>query len=155
VGRATKELCNAAGSLALFKLGDAARAKELYERALAIEEAVYGAYHVEVANTLTNLGLVQLRTPPPTVAPGHRRANLDGTALGELRTDLGDTARAKELLERALSIQEAAYGADHVNVAHTLGNLGKAYADLGDAARAKEVRERAKAIKSRSRNTHA
>ena len=56
-------------------------------------------------------------------------------------------ARAKELLERALAIEEAAYGEDHVNVALTLGNLGLAYADLGDVARAKELYERALAIK--------
>ena len=54
-----------------------------------------------------------------------------------------------------LADQEAAYGADHVNVTRTLSNLGTAYRKLGDVARAKELRERAKAIKGRSRNTHA
>ena len=68
------------------------------------------------------------------------------TNLGSAHADLGDAARAKELHERALAIQEAAYGADHVNVAPTLGNLGIAYQELGDAARAKELYERALAI---------
>ena len=36
---------------AYSSLGDAARAKELYKRALAIQEVVYGADHVNVART--------------------------------------------------------------------------------------------------------
>jgi tetratricopeptide (TPR) repeat protein len=77
------------------------------------------------------------------------------TNLGTAYRSLGDAARAKELLERSLAIQEAAYGADHVEVAATLVCLGNAYSSLGDAARAKELYERALAIKGRSRNTHA
>jgi hypothetical protein len=74
------------------------------ERALAIQEAHYGADHVEVAATLGNLG----------------------NAYGAL----GDAAKQKALLERALVIQEADYGADHVKVAVTKFNLGKATGSL-------------------------
>ena len=49
----------------------------------------------------------------------------------------------KELLERALSIQEREYGPEHVEVAATLGNLGNAFGDLGDYQKAKELLERA------------
>ena len=101
-------------------LGDAAKKKELLERALAIEEAAYGPDHPEVAITLTNLG----------------------NAYG----DLGDAAKQKELLERALAIKEAAYGPDHTAVAITLTNLGNAYGELGDPAKQKELLERALAI---------
>ena len=47
--------------------------------------------------------------------------------------DLGDAARAKELYERALAIQEAAYGADHVEAATTLNNLGAAYHSMDES----------------------
>ena len=36
---------------------------------------------------------------------------------------VGDYVKKKELLERALSIQEREYGPEHVDVATTLGNL--------------------------------
>ena len=62
--------------------------------------------------------------------------------LSRAYSALGDAARAKELLERALAIREAAYGPVHVTVACTLGNLVAACLDLGDAARAKELLER-------------
>ena len=38
--------------------------------------------------------------------------------------------------ERALAIEERAYGRDHTEVAITLGNLGNAYGSLGDYAKA-------------------
>ena len=60
-------------------LGDTVRAKELYERALAIWQAAYGADHVNVAITLNN--------------------------LGNAYADLGDAARTKELRERAKAIR--------------------------------------------------
>ena len=109
----------AAAAAAKRQRGADPRAKELLEleRALPIQEAAYGADHVNVASTLVNLGMAYRK--------------------------LGDAARAKELYERALTIKEAAYGADHVNVASTLGNLGSAYYSLGDAARAKALFERA------------
>ena len=51
------------------------------------------------------------------------------------------------MLERALAIQERAYGRDHPNVAFTLNNLGLAYRVLGDNAKARDMLERALAIK--------
>ena len=48
--------------------------------------------------------------------------------------DLGEAAKQRDLLERALKIDEAYFGEDHKEVAITLTNLGNAYGDLGDAA---------------------
>ena len=45
-----------------------------------------------------------------------------------------DLPRAKELLWRALRINEASYGPDHPEVARTLGNLGNVAQDQGDLA---------------------
>ena len=50
------------------------------------------------------------------------------------------------MLERALAINEAAYGPEHTEVAITLTNLGNAYGALGDR-KTKELLERALAIK--------
>jgi tetratricopeptide (TPR) repeat protein len=72
----------------LRDLGDLARAS--FERALAIEEAVYGPDHLEVATGVNNLGLV-------------------------LR-DLGDLAGARESYERALRILEEFLPPDHPHI---------------------------------------
>ena len=62
---------------------------------------------------------------------------------------MGDTARKKALLERALAIEERHYGPEHPQVATTLANLGNAYGALGDTARKKALLERALAIQER------
>ena len=51
---------------------------------------------------------------------------------------MGDYAKARDMLERALAIFERAYGRDHTEVAITLGSLGLAYGALGDHAKKRE-----------------
>ena len=55
----------------------------------------------------------------------------------------------KELLERALRIEEKEYGPSHREVAKTLANLGNAHGALGDAVKQKELLERALRIKEK------
>ena len=62
--------------------------------------------------------------------------------LGTAHGKLGDIRSAKELLERALAIQEREYGPEHREVAITLTNLGNAYGSLGDAQKQKELLHR-------------
>jgi tetratricopeptide (TPR) repeat protein len=62
---------------------------------------------------------------------------------------LGDAQKSRELLERALTIDERHYGPDHPEVAPTLTNLGSAYGSLGDAQKSRELLERALTIKER------
>ena len=50
------------------------------------------------------------------------------------------------MLERAIAIQERAYGRDHEQVAYPLANLGVLCQALGDQAKARELLERALAI---------
>jgi Tfp pilus assembly protein PilF len=78
----------------LAEPGEPGKARELLERALAIEEHAYGPDHPEVAITLHNLGIVWRQ--------------------------LGEPGKARELYERALPIEERAYGPDHPEVAITL-----------------------------------
>src|SRR5262245_27013607 len=52
-------------------------------------------------------------------------------------------AGARRLHERALRIEEAAYGPDHPQVAMTLGNLGSVVQNQGDLAKVRQLQERA------------
>ncbi len=105
----------------LRDLGDLDGAKENYQRALEIGEAVYGKDHPTAAGHINNLGNV-------------------------LR-DLGDLEGAKEHFERALAIAEEVYGKDHPDVATVVGNLGVVLLILGDLEGAKEHFERALTIR--------
>ena len=60
--------------------------------------------------------------------------------------DLGDPRGARPLLERALAIDEAAYGPDHPDVATDLSNLAHILQALGDLEGARPLQERALAI---------
>jgi tetratricopeptide (TPR) repeat protein len=54
---------------------------------------------------------------------------------------------ARPLLERALAIDEAAYGPGHPSVADDLNNLAATLRDLGEPVQAQALEERAAAIK--------
>ncbi|MBL7498152.1 tetratricopeptide repeat protein [Frankia sp. CNm7] len=100
--------------------GQAGEALPLFQRALAIDEAVYGPDHPEVTAGLSNLA-------------------------GALR-DLGRAGEALPLVRRALAIDEAVYGPDHPEVASHLNNLAVALRTLGRAGEALPLAQRALAI---------
>ena len=60
--------------------------------------------------------------------------------------DLGQPGQARPLQERALAIDEAAYGPDHPDVAPDLNNLALILRDLGQPEQARPLQERALAI---------
>ena len=70
--------------------------------------------------------------------------------LGNAYGRLGDHAKARDVLERALPIFERACGCDHANVAITMNGLLIAYNSLGDWAKARDMLERELAIKERA-----
>ena len=55
---------------------------------------------------------------------------------------LGELAQARGCFERALRIDEAAFGPDHPNVARDVNNLGLVLKDLGELAQARGCYER-------------
>ncbi|MEW8496200.1 MAG: tetratricopeptide repeat protein, partial [Candidatus Thiodiazotropha taylori] len=59
---------------------------------------------------------------------------------------VADYAKARTAFERALAIDEAAFGVDHPNVAIRVNNLGSVLKELGDLAGARTAFERALAI---------
>jgi tetratricopeptide (TPR) repeat protein len=63
--------------------------------------------------------------------------------LGVNLKDLADYEGAKRILERALKIDENAYGPDHPNVARDVNNIGMVLQDLGDLQEARKCYERA------------
>ena len=66
--------------------------------------------------------------------------------LGMVLQDLGDLGGARAAYERALAIDEAAYGREHPQVAIDGNNLGGMLKDLGDLDGARAAGERALAI---------
>ena len=58
----------------------------------------------------------------------------------------GEPAAARPLLDRALTITEAAYGPEHPAVATRLNNLALVLGDLGEPAAAQPLLDRALAI---------
>ena len=102
-------------------LGHYRRARELAERALALEEREFGADDLRVAATLSTLGR------------SYRR--------------LGEFDKSREALQRALRIREASLGPDDLLVAEAHTNLGFLYWQLDDDDRATSHHNRALAIR--------
>jgi len=76
-------------------------------------------------------------------------ANLWGN-LGYYLERVADYAGARAANERALAIDERAFGPDHPNIAIRVNNLGSVLQDLGDLAGARAAFERALAIDERA-----
>ncbi len=140
IAQPTARLMNNAGLLLLAKALHA-EAEPLMCRALAIDEASFGADHPRVAIRLNNLAtLLQDTNRLPEAEPLMRRAlAIDEASFGadhpnvairlsNLATLLQDTNRLQEaepLVRRALAIDEASFGADHPSVAIDLNNLAQ------------------------------
>lgn len=105
------------------KKGDYPRSKKYLERALEMDEAIFGNTHPHVANTLTHLA----------------------NTLGAMKA----LQQKQFVLMRALRIYEQVYGNEHPDVAMTVNNLGNCCIELGDVAYGIELLERAIAIHKR------
>jgi tetratricopeptide (TPR) repeat protein len=79
-------------------------------------------------------------------ARGSERAGTLHNSLGYHLRIVADFAGARAAYERALAIDEAAFGPDHPNVATDVNNLGGVLRDLGKLAGALAAYERALAI---------
>jgi tetratricopeptide (TPR) repeat protein len=138
------------------------QAKELHQRALALDEAQFGSDHLAVGNSLNNLGLVLWDLVDPSGAraahkralairearlgPDHPAVAASLNNLGAALWDLAELAEARAVHERALAILKKRLGDDHPAVAASLTNLGAVLGDLGELAQACEAYERALAI---------
>ncbi|NPA94380.1 MAG: tetratricopeptide repeat protein, partial [Thermodesulfobacteria bacterium] len=105
------------------ELGDLTKAREYYEKALEIREAL----------SKENRGFL------PYVATTQNN-------LGALYSDLGDLTKAREYYEKALELYEALCSENRgflPNVATTQNNLGNLYTKLGELTKAREYYEKA------------
>jgi tetratricopeptide (TPR) repeat protein len=116
-------LLNAAG----YYLNERGRYREvepLYQRALAIDTAVYGPEHPDVATDLNN--------------------------LAELYRAQGKYEQAVPLYQRALAIREQQLGAQHPDTAQSLNNLAGLYYEQGRKEEAMPLLRRALDIYERT-----
>jgi len=144
-------------SLAAF-----AEARVSHQRALTIEESVYGLTHPEVACTLGNLSNIQqllgefdaartslqraLAIFEAVYGPSDPEVAKALGNLGALEEQLGEFKAARKHQERALSIDEAVFGPDHPSVATALTNLGILQSRTGARAAARRSLQRALSI---------
>ena len=138
------------------------QAKILFERALAIDQAIHepndpnlGAAHNNLGRVLKDMGDLNgarthyeqaLAISEAAYGPGHSAVGIARNNLGRMLQDLGDLDGAKTQLELALAIDEAAYGPGHPEVGTARNNLGGVLRDLADLNGAKTQLELALAI---------
>lgn len=101
----------------LTALGDYAKAKELFEKAVRSAEMKVGKEHPTTAVFYSNLALVF--------------------------QDIGDYKAAKDLLEKVVRSDEINFGPEHPNTAVSYSNLATVFQALGDYAGAKYLLEKA------------
>lgn len=145
------------------RAGEYARARDLQEQVLEIQEASYGPDHPVVASTLHNLANTlddlgdrqgarrmferALAAKEEAYGPDHPIVSSTVASLGFLDHYAGDTQSARRLMERALAINEGAFGSDHPTIAADLHNLGATYRIDGDHDTARANFERALSIR--------
>ena len=131
------------------------QAEALYRRALAIDEAAFGADHPEVAIDLNNLASLlwatnRLAETEPlmrrvvaifeqALGPDHPNVATALNNLAQLLDATNRLAEAEPLMRRALQIDEAAFGPDHPNVAIRLNNLALLLQDTNRLAEAEPL----------------
>jgi CHAT domain-containing protein/Tfp pilus assembly protein PilF len=149
-------------ALNLYDSGKYDEAIPLVEHALEIRERVLGPEHLDVAYSLTGLGILYgQRSDYAKAEPFYQRAltiieKVKGPEHPSLVTYLnnlanhyrnrGDYAKAEPLYQRALTIIEKALGPEHPHFANSLDNLANLYSDRGDYAKAEPLYQRALTI---------
>ena len=137
---------SALGHLARLR-GELSAARDLHQRALAIDRAALGAAHLDVARDLHNLGGVlrlvgeldaagtayreALAIRVAVLGPDHPEVGLVHNSLGILALDRGALSDATRELEAARAIFAAH---DHLDRAIAIANLGRVALAAGDPA---------------------
>jgi CHAT domain-containing protein/Tfp pilus assembly protein PilF len=146
----------------LVAAGQYAEAVPYVERAVVLQQGVYGEEHPRVATTLHLLALIHGRQGHSAKALQllERGLTMKEAALGkehpevaELLNSLarihahqGQYLKAVPLYERTLEIREAALGKSHPDVAESLRDFAGLYAAQGQYVKAVQLMERAVAV---------
>jgi tetratricopeptide (TPR) repeat protein len=128
--------------------GDLAAALRYTQRALAIDEKLYGPNHPDVAIRANNIGMIlkdkgdldgalrytqrALTIGEKVYGPNHPDAAIRANNIGMILKDKGDLDAALRYTQRALTIDEKLYGPNHPNVAIRANNIGQILQDKGD-----------------------
>jgi tetratricopeptide (TPR) repeat protein len=148
--------------LLFWRQGRYQEAEPLLRRALALDEALVGADHTQLATRLNNLAQLfqdtdrlgeaellmrrALEIWERTLGPRHPHV---ATALNNLAQLLQATVRqwdAEPMMRRALAIDEAAFGPEHPHVARDLNNLALFLQDTSRRSEAEPLMRRALAL---------
>ena len=140
-------------------------ARNLFERALTIDEHMLGPEHSDTAASLNNLGLLlqeqgdlagarpyyerSLAITEKVLGPDHPYTATNLNNLGLLAQAQGDLPGAWPYFERAIAISEKALGPEHPDTAKSLSNFGRLLHAKGDLAGARSYYERAHAIREK------
>lgn len=130
------KLDSVVGSFDLAMLGEIAydrqeleKAGDLFRRALAVNEKLFGPDHYHLVGILENIGAVAL--------------------------EAGDIPTAESVTKRALAITEKQYGTDDWRDTLPLNDLGRIYCKSGNFAKAEEAFGRAYAIQKKLGEGHS
>ncbi len=145
---------------------DLVRAKQEFERALALRENVLGPDHPDIAGNLHNLALIvdgmgdheqarqllerALGIWERSVGLDHFNAAVTLTSLGNIAYQTGDLAQAEKDYTRALEIMEKVLGPEHLSIASLLNNLANVHNDRREYEQAKQLHVRALAIREKA-----
>jgi tetratricopeptide (TPR) repeat protein len=152
------DLANQLG-LVLENKGDLDGALQYTQRALTIDEKVYGPDHPNVATSASNIGLIlkdkgdldgallytqrALKIDEKVYGPDHPTVAIFANNIGMILEDKGDLDGALQYTQRALKIDEQVYGPDHPTVAIRASNIGQILEDKGDLDGALQYTQRA------------
>jgi serine/threonine-protein kinase len=163
-GPPSVELSEALGDLANthYYLGHVDISQSLNERALPLEQELFGDRHPNVAVTLYNLGNIRLDYGDYAEGEGlfrraldlneswygatHPKAASSALMLGRSIAYQGRRDEADALYRRALEGMRASYGENHVRFASVLSLMGDLARDRGSLHEAERSYERAAAI---------
>jgi tetratricopeptide (TPR) repeat protein len=151
-------LANQLGQVLLYE-GDLNGALSYTQRALRIDEEVYGPDHPEVATDANNIGAIldaegdldgalsytqrALKIDEKVYGPDHPEVATDANNIGQILKAKGDLDGALSYTQRALKVDERVYGPDHPDVAIRANNVGAILQAKGDLDGALSYTQRA------------
>lgn len=150
--------------------GTAREAESMLRRALEIEEVALGLDHVQVADTLCEMGKCILQAGRHEEAEGYLRRGLVirevklgskdvlvAYMLDQLGLCVRTAGRPEEaigLLRQSLAVKEAKLGSDSVEIAYTLHELGVCLGQTKRNAEAEQILQRCLEIKETTLGAH-
>ena len=149
--------------LLFWKKAEYDKALDSLRKSLKFYKSVFGAEHLEVANSLNNIGLVFqelgeyekalefYRKVQPidekTLGTEHPDVAFTINNIGQVLSLQGEHTQALKYFHRSLAIWEKSLGSKHPDVARSLNSIGFAYRMLGAYDKALERHRRALAIR--------